>query len=226
MIPLSTIWVVATFIILWYLRNWDSSDEIGREACPVEADRADMRQVCRRLDIPFYDVDFVKEYWNEVFIPFIEAYQSGRETPNPDVFCNRHIKFKYFLDYVRQHFGTDLVATGHYAQLLHPAALEQEPSSGASRVPQLLRAIDPSKDQSYFLCMTPVCVLTHLLCISSYFINPLLINAAITVCLWYVWMRFLLGPKLHEYTLSCGGTDEGACEGNCGGVFCRSVRLE
>jgi len=115
-----------------------------------------MREVCRRLDIPAHDVDFVKEYWNEVFLPFIDAYQSGRETPNPDVFCNRHIKFKYFVDYVRRQFGTDvLIATGHYAQLLHPDSLEK---SCRSEVPQLLRATDPTKDQSYFLCMTPVCM--------------------------------------------------------------------
>lgn len=124
--------------------------------CPIEVDRADMQEVCRRLNIPSHDVNFVRQYWNEVFSPFIEAYRSGKETPNPDVFCNKHIKFKYFLDYVRRQFDTNLVATGHYARLLHSTAPDEQPSC-SSRKPQLLRAVDPSKDQSYFLCMTPVC---------------------------------------------------------------------
>lgn len=116
-----------------------------------------MREVCRRLDIPAYDVDFVKEYWNEVFVPFIEAYQSGRETPNPDVLCNRHIKFKYFNEYARRQFHADFIATGHYAQLQHPTANDESLRDGVPpALPKLLRAADPSKDQSYFLCMTPV----------------------------------------------------------------------
>jgi tRNA-specific 2-thiouridylase len=91
-------------------------------------------------------VNFVKEYWNEVFSPFLDAYQAGKQTPNPDAFCNRHVKFKHLLSYVNKKLGIDMIATGHYSRTVH--------SSDHST--QLLKGLDPTKDQSYFLALTRV----------------------------------------------------------------------
>ena len=128
-------------------RNWNSSDEHGVETCPIERDRLDMIEVCKRLNIPYYDVEFIKEYWNEVFEPFIETYKTGTMTPNPDTQCNKHIKFKYFKQYIQQRFQIDTIATGHYARI--------EEYDDNNR-PILRRAIDSTKDQSYFLSLTSV----------------------------------------------------------------------
>ena len=80
-----------------YMRNWDSSDEAGTETCQIEKDREDMLSVCDHIGIKSHIVDFSKDYWNDVFVPFIEAYETGLITPNPDVYCNRHIKYDRFL---------------------------------------------------------------------------------------------------------------------------------
>jgi tRNA-specific 2-thiouridylase len=124
-----------------YMHNWDPVDEIGGSACTTDADCEDARQVAKQLGIPFYEVSFVKEYWNHVFEPFLQAYTQG-VTPNPDVYCNRHIKFDALLSKAKQ-LGADALATGHYARLQH------QPDSSL-----LLSAVDGNKDQSYFLCMT------------------------------------------------------------------------
>jgi len=99
-----------------------------------------------RLKIPSYDVEFVREYWIDVFEPFIEAYKTGVLTPNPDVYCNRHIKFHKFRNYALDTLGVDRFATGHYVRI-------EDTTEGKVR---LLRGIDSDKDQSYFLSMTPV----------------------------------------------------------------------
>jgi tRNA U34 2-thiouridine synthase MnmA/TrmU len=117
----------------------------------------------------------VKEYWNDVFVPFIEAYKTGIATPNPDVFCNRFVKFQHFRRYVADHLGISTIATGHYCRLERERrsseeAPEEAPGyttgtttsiSGADQGEQsmhggvrLLRGADPLKDQSYFLCLT------------------------------------------------------------------------
>jgi tRNA (5-methylaminomethyl-2-thiouridylate)-methyltransferase len=132
-----------------FMRNWDSSDEIGEVACSIDRDREHMRQVCHRLDIPAVDVDFVKDYWNEVFVPFIDTYRSGSETPNPDVMCNRQIKFLRFRDHVREKLGISTIATGHYARL--GLSFNEDENGG---FPRLLKGSDITKDQSYFLSMT------------------------------------------------------------------------
>lgn len=129
-----------------FMRNWDSQDEAGNETCPINEDLKDMQEVCRRLDIPSFEVEFVRDYWIDVFEPFIAAYQSGVLTPNPDIMCNRFIKFNKFRDYVFKKFDVDYFATGHYVRLI----------DSNSEIPELKCGIDDNKDQSYFLCMTPV----------------------------------------------------------------------
>ena len=118
-----------------FMRNWDE-DEGGD--CRAGDDRRDAVAVCGRLGIPIHFRDFSREYWAGVFEHFLAEYASGR-TPNPDVLCNREIKFRHFLDAARA-LGADEIATGHYARIAH--------AGGRHR---LLRAADRGKDQSYFL---------------------------------------------------------------------------
>lgn len=106
--------------------------------------------VCKQLDIPLKKVDFVKEYWKEVFESVLESFSIGL-TPNPDTLCNRKIKFNVFLDYAYRVLGADYVATGHYARL----ETVTDKISGHQRT-RLLRASDPKKDQSFFLSTVPI----------------------------------------------------------------------
>ena len=121
-----------------FMKNWEEKDENG--VCTSEADWADVRSVCDTIGIPYYAVNFVREYEERVFSYFLEEYRRGR-TPNPDVLCNREIKFKAFLDYAMA-LGADALATGHFCRL-----------GEADGKRQLLRGADPGKDQSYFLYM-------------------------------------------------------------------------
>ncbi|MGB3392818.1 MAG: tRNA 2-thiouridine(34) synthase MnmA [Stenotrophomonas sp.] len=118
-----------------FMQNW--ADD-GSGECRAEDDRRDAVAVCGRLGIPFHFRDFSAEYWQGVFEHFLAEYAAGR-TPNPDVLCNREVKFKHFLDAARE-LGAERIATGHYAQV--------EQSGGRWR---LLRGADGGKDQSYFL---------------------------------------------------------------------------
>eukprot|EP00002_Diphylleia_rotans_P015875 TRINITY_DN3076_c0_g1_i2.p1 TRINITY_DN3076_c0_g1~~TRINITY_DN3076_c0_g1_i2.p1 ORF type:complete len:375 (+),score=64.26 TRINITY_DN3076_c0_g1_i2:45-1169(+) len=122
-----------------YMKNWDSSDEIGEQACPIDQDLMDVSAVCNKIGIRFHMVDFVKDYWNEVFEGLLKDYSNGI-TPNPDVFCNSQIKFKRFLEYSMSR-GADLIATGHYAQIV-----KQDTGDVF-----LSMSPDKTKDQSYFL---------------------------------------------------------------------------
>ena len=119
-------------------RNWDESEESGA-ACGYEKDLRDAQSVARTLGIPLHEVDFVREYWHDVFEGFLRSYAAGK-TPNPDLACNRMIKFGALLSHVRA-MGADALATGHYAQI---------GSDSAGRA-VLLRATDRFRDQSYFL---------------------------------------------------------------------------
>ncbi|WKY44257.1 tRNA 2-thiouridine(34) synthase MnmA [Eubacteriaceae bacterium ES2] len=121
-----------------FMKNWEEEDESG--LCTATEDYDDVRRVCDVIDIPYYTVNFAKEYYDSVFTYFLEEYKKGR-TPNPDVLCNREIKFKRFLDYALNVFGGDYLATGHYAQ--------SDVVNGHYR---LKRAFDHGKDQTYFLC--------------------------------------------------------------------------
>ncbi|MNX57212.1 tRNA-specific 2-thiouridylase MnmA [compost metagenome] len=119
-----------------FMKNWDDTDEFGH--CTAEADSEDVRRVCEQIDIPYYSVNFEKEYFDKVFTYFLEEYKRGR-TPNPDVMCNREIKFGEFLNKALD-LGADYVATGHYARVV-----EQDGRF------ELLRGVDSNKDQTYFL---------------------------------------------------------------------------
>ena len=118
-----------------FMKNWDEQDEDG--VCTAEADFRDVRSVADKIGIPYYTVNFTKEYEQRVFSYFLEEYNKAR-TPNPDVLCNSEIKFKAFLDFVLS-IGANALATGHYARL--------DKTNGV----KLLRAKDLNKDQTYFL---------------------------------------------------------------------------
>lgn len=118
-----------------FMKNWQAEDD---EFCTAEQDIADAKTICTQLNIPFHTVNFSKQYWDHVFQYFLEEYQAGR-TPNPDILCNKEIKFKAFLNYALE-LGADFIATGHYARI------EQHHNEF-----QLLQALDQTKDQTYFL---------------------------------------------------------------------------
>ncbi len=122
-----------------FMKNWDEQAE-GEEECTAAEDFDDVRRVCDQIGIPYYTVNFTQEYWQRVFSLFLKEYQAGR-TPNPDVLCNKEIKFASFLDFCMQ-TGAQYMATGHYCRL--------DREGGGVR---LLKGVDPGKDQSYFLCM-------------------------------------------------------------------------
>ena len=124
-------------VIGLYMLNWEETDERG--ACNADEEYSDVRRVCSALDIPYYSVNFAKQYQERVFSYFLAEYKAGR-TPNPDVLCNREIKFGPFREYAKS-FGADFIATGHYCGIEHTA-------EGRHR---LLKAVDANKDQTYFL---------------------------------------------------------------------------
>lgn len=130
-----------------FMRNWDAlanndilgNPTIGNDICPQEEDYMDAKRVADKLGLQLLRVDFVKEYWDHVFTQFLDEYKRGR-TPNPDILCNKHVKFEAFLKYAMSQ-GFTHVATGHYARVQH----NQNESV-------LLRGSDDNKDQTYFLC--------------------------------------------------------------------------
>jgi tRNA-specific 2-thiouridylase len=123
-----------------FMKNWDEDD--GTEYCTAKADLADAEAVCERLGIKLHTANFAAEYWDNVFEHFLAEYRAGR-TPNPDILCNREIKFKVFLEYAEM-LGAERIATGHYVR-----------RGFHQRRPTLLKGIDPNKDQSYFLHAVP-----------------------------------------------------------------------
>lgn len=119
-----------------FMKNWKETDEDG--VCTSTQNSQDARMLATQLEIPFYTVNFEKQYWDRVFSYFLDEYKRGR-TPNPDIMCNQEIKFNAFLDYAI-HLEADYIAMGHYAQV--------EKRKGTYH---LLRGQDQNKDQSYFL---------------------------------------------------------------------------
>ncbi|CAF0863613.1 unnamed protein product [Didymodactylos carnosus] len=99
-------------VIGCFMKNWDKYDD-NTVTCTLDKDLEDAEYVCRKLQIKLHVVDFVKQYWNKVFIPFLDDYQNGL-TPNPDILCNKYVKFDALLTYCKQHLQTELLATGHY----------------------------------------------------------------------------------------------------------------
>ena len=118
-----------------FMKNWEEKDDAG--VCTAESDWNDVRAVCDDIGIPYYSVNFAKEYWDRVFSYFLKEYKAGR-TPNPDVLCNREIKFRAFLDFAMK-LGASRMATGHFVR--------------TNEAGELLKGVDPNKDQSYFLYM-------------------------------------------------------------------------
>lgn len=129
-------------VIGLFMRNWDSSinndilgnPNLNNNICPQEQDYNDALKVCEKIGIPLHRVDFVKEYWDYVFTYFLEELKKGR-TPNPDIMCNKYIKFDMFIKEAKK-LNADYIATGHYARI---------------KDGKLLRGIDDNKDQTYFL---------------------------------------------------------------------------
>ncbi|MDD2739980.1 MAG: tRNA 2-thiouridine(34) synthase MnmA [Methylomonas lenta] len=120
-----------------FMKNWEEDD--GTEYCTAMDDLADAQQVCDTLGIELKTVNFAAEYWDDVFEVFLSEFKAGR-TPNPDILCNKHVKFKAFLNYAIEDLGAEYIATGHYARVR-----EQDGEF------QLLKGLDPNKEQSYFL---------------------------------------------------------------------------
>ena len=133
-----------------FMRNWDSfanndiegNPTIFDDTCPQEQDYQDALKVAEKLGLTLLRVDFIKEYWDSVFQTFLKEYARGR-TPNPDILCNKYIKFDAFFDYAMKQ-GFDMVATGHYAS-----------TKTENGFTYLTRAADQNKDQTYFLCQVP-----------------------------------------------------------------------
>ena len=142
-------------VIGLFMRNWDSTinnDYLGNpnldnNICPQEEDYNDAKAVCDKIGIPLYRVDFVKEYWDYVFTYFLDELKKGR-TPNPDIMCNKYIKFDYFIKKAKE-LGADYIATGHYARI---------------KDGYLLRGVDDNKDQTYFLSQLSHEQLENVLC--------------------------------------------------------------
>ena len=127
-------------VIGLFMKNWEEDDD--PTYCGAAEDLEIANQSCEKMGIPLQTVNFSHEYWERVFAIFLEEYRKGR-TPNPDVLCNREIKFREFLDFAIE-LGAELIATGHYARTRKIGSLTQ-----------LLKGVDPEKDQSYFLHQVP-----------------------------------------------------------------------
>ncbi|MFR2643926.1 MAG: tRNA 2-thiouridine(34) synthase MnmA [Haemophilus parainfluenzae] len=120
-----------------FMKNWEEDDDT--DYCTAAADLADAQAVCDKLGIKLHKINFAAEYWDNVFEHFLTEYKAGR-TPNPDILCNKEIKFKAFLEYAAEDLGANYIATGHYVR-----------RRGADDQAELLRGLDSNKDQSYFL---------------------------------------------------------------------------
>ncbi|EJL6844260.1 tRNA 2-thiouridine(34) synthase MnmA [Vibrio cholerae] len=122
-----------------FMKNWEEDD--NEEYCTAAEDLADAQAVCDKLGIPLHTINFAAEYWDNVFEYFLGEYKAGR-TPNPDILCNKEIKFKAFLEFADEVLDADYIAMGHYVRRTFPQNGEK---------PQMLRGLDGNKDQSYFL---------------------------------------------------------------------------
>lgn len=131
-----------------FMRNWDSATnndilgnpDLNDDICPQEKDYNDALEVANQCGVKLHRVDFISEYWDNVFTYFLNEYKKGR-TPNPDIMCNKYIKFDAFLEAAKK-LGADYIAMGHYARVKHFADHSI-----------MLRGVDSNKDQTYFLCM-------------------------------------------------------------------------
>ncbi|KUI99060.1 tRNA 2-thiouridine(34) synthase MnmA [Vibrio sp. MEBiC08052] len=122
-----------------FMKNWEEDD--NEEYCTAAEDLADAQAVCDKLGIYLHTINFAAEYWDNVFEYFLAEYKAGR-TPNPDILCNKEIKFKAFLEFAEEILDADYIAMGHYVRRTFPSGHDK---------PQMLRGLDNNKDQSYFL---------------------------------------------------------------------------
>lgn len=135
-------------VIGLFMQNWDpyvNFDFLGQvsddqKTCDAQKDFSDASAVAKKLNLPIYHIEFIQKYWDDVFKYVIAEYKAGN-TPNPDVLCNKYIKFDAFINYAKQHFGCDKIAMGHYASV-----------EFANNQYYLTKALDEDKDQTYFLC--------------------------------------------------------------------------
>lgn len=133
-------------VIGLYMANWDSianqenNYQNKFDKCDSQIEYDDAKKIAKKLNIKLYYKEFVKEYWDDVFKYFIDEYSKNR-TPNPDVLCNKYIKFSAFKDYAFNEIGCDYIATGHYAKIVHE-----------ENINKLMLCKDENKDQTYFLC--------------------------------------------------------------------------
>ncbi|XP_048409711.2 mitochondrial tRNA-specific 2-thiouridylase 1 isoform X1 [Stegostoma tigrinum] len=151
-----------------FMKSWDLLEEHG--ACTGNQDCEDAFRVCKMLNIPFHQISYVKEYWHEVFSNLVKEYEMGR-TPNPDIMCNKNIKFKYLLQFAVEILGADAMATGHYArtsqhdeevfQQKYISKIEDCLHKHNKDAVKLLRAADPKKDQTFFLSQISQHALRH-----------------------------------------------------------------
>lgn len=128
-----------------FMQNWDSyinneNYNNQKDKCDNQYEWEDAQAVANKIGVPITKIDFIDEYWNDVFKDFIDGYKNGY-TPNPDILCNRYIKFGHLLEYAIKQFNCDYIATGHYAKVIH-----------YSDHSELHRCVDQKKDQTYFLC--------------------------------------------------------------------------
>lgn len=153
-----------------FMKNWEEDDDNHNDYCSASEDLAMAEAVCDKLDIPLHVVNFSKQYWDSVFEDFLQELRQGR-TPNPDILCNREIKFKVFLEYALS-LGADFIATGHYADCASDSKNNHNNDNASASANgandnayphQLLKAKDLSKDQSYFLYTISQKALQHTL---------------------------------------------------------------
>ncbi|HGS4503445.1 TPA: tRNA 2-thiouridine(34) synthase MnmA, partial [Vibrio parahaemolyticus] len=128
-----------------FMKNWEEDD--NEEYCTAAEDLADAQAVCDKLGIHLHTINFAAEYWDNVFEYFLAEYKAGR-TPNPDILCNKEIKFKAFLEFADEVLEADYIAMGHYVRRSFP---ENALPGEEQEKPQMLRGLDSNKDQSYFL---------------------------------------------------------------------------
>ncbi|WP_348769572.1 tRNA 2-thiouridine(34) synthase MnmA [Buchnera aphidicola] len=132
-----------------FMKNWEEDDK--ENYCHASKDLNDTENVCKKLNIYLHKINFSQEYWEKVFKNFLNTHKKGH-TPNPDILCNKEIKFKLFFNYAIKHLNADYIATGHYAQI--------SKNNGTN---YLLKGIDSNKDQSYFLYTLKGCQLKNIL---------------------------------------------------------------
>lgn len=138
-----------------FMRNWDEAEEKGNSNCSIEEDFREATKVCESLGIRLLEANFVPRYWDDVFTKFLDKLKMGA-TPNPDLDCNKYIKFSAFLDFAASR-GFDKIATGHYARIVQRSVLGHQPTT------VMLQGVDKDKDQTYFLATIDPGVLSNVL---------------------------------------------------------------